>query len=105
MDGPEGLRSALIQDSDHVDDRKGAGRRALERLGKPHIGLHRHDLTGKAERLQMICKIGAAHRHAHPVAAAGERLHHVAADKAGTADHDHDPIGGVHPIPLSCLTQ
>ena len=82
VDRGEFLAAALVQDADQVDDMIRALDGAVDRPAHAQIGLHRLDLADIAERLQMAGKIGTAAGDANPVAALGERPHHMAPDKA-----------------------
>ena len=92
--GVETLASALEQDADQIDQHVRVARRRLDRSGVAHIGLHRMDLPDAPERLQVPGELRPAHRHADAVAAAGERAHHVAAEKARAAIDGDQRVGG-----------
>ena len=61
----------------------GALHGAVDRPAHAQIGLHRLDLADIAERLQMAGEFGPAGGDPDPVAALGQRPHHMPADKAG----------------------
>jgi len=88
----EALMGGLVENGNQVDDGPGALYRGLDGVAVSHIGLHGIDLADIPKRLQMAGKIRAAHRDPHPVAAPGERPHHMAADEAGTAEDRHQPV-------------
>ncbi len=93
------LPSAFGEDADQIDQHVGVARRGLDRRRVAQIGLHRVDLPDPAERLQMPGKLGPAHRHPDAVAAAGQRPHHVAAEKARAAiDGDQGVDSWLHAV-------
>ena len=82
----EGLGASLIEHADKVDDGIGAFHGAVDRPAMTQVRLHRHDLADGAERLHVLGEIGTADGDAHPVAAPRQRPHHMAAEKAGSAE-------------------
>src|SRR5690348_4280868 len=97
--GVETLSSALEQDADQIDQHVRVACRHLNGSGVAYIDLHRMDLPDAPERLQVPGKLRPAHRHADAVAAAGERAHHVAAEKARAAIDGDQRVGsrpGIH---------
>ena len=93
VQGLEILPVALIEHRDQVDHGLGALQRGGDGGRIAHIGLHRMDLADAAERLQVEGEIGAAGGDADAPAIAGERANHMAADKAGPAEHGDDASG------------
>ena len=90
MDGIKTLGAAAGQNAGQIDHRIGPVTGGGQRGGITHIGLHRHDLSGRAQGLHMARKIGPAAGHPDAVAALGQRPHNVAADKARAADKGYN---------------
>ena len=89
VNGIEALPATLEQDADQVDQHMGVARRRFHRWRVAQIGLYGVDLADAAKRLQMIGKLGPAHRHADAVALPGKQAHQMAAEEAGaTIDGD-----------------
>jgi hypothetical protein len=93
LDGVKGLPAGLGKDADQVDHRVGADQRPVDRPSIAQVRLDGLDLPDGAERVQVAGQIGPAHRHAHAVTTLGQRMHHVAADKA-RAPENRDELGG-----------
>ena len=87
MHGVEALAAALEQNPDQIDHGIGIVHRRRHRIRVTQIGLDRVDLADPAHRPQMAAQVRAARRNAYPITAAGERAHHVAAEKARAAEH------------------
>ena len=90
----KGLAAAFVQDADEVHDRIRILDRAVDRPAIAQIGLDRHDLADRAERLQMAGEIGPADRDAHAPAVPRQRAHRMAADESGPAE-DRDQLSAM----------
>ena len=93
MQALEGATSGFIQDADQIDRgvRTTQGRSNLFRPG--HVAADRLQLADRAGGLQLPGEVGTAAGDAHPPAAFGQRLDHLAADETGAAE-DGDKAGG-----------
>ena len=85
----EGVLAAFSQKTDAVDDVIGAFNRRLDRVRVTQIGLNEGNLADIAERLQEQRQIRTTADHADAITALGKRPDHIAANKAGTADHGY----------------
>ena len=91
LHGVEALTAAFRENTDEIDDGVGALDGAVDRPAIAQIGLHRHDLADRAERLHMAGEIGSAHRDADAPAALRQRTDRMAADETGPAE-DRDQL-------------
>jgi hypothetical protein len=98
MQGRERLPAGRKQHTDQVDHHVGPGTGGVYRFRIAQVALHRHDLAGKAHRLQVACQVGPAHGNADTVALACQRAGDMTAQKAGTADDGDQFAGCAHAV-------
>src|SRR5438067_5840374 len=87
VDPLEGLRSALPQNADAIDQRAAAGKKGGEHDLIVDRCTDRRDLPDIAHRPQELRLLGVAAADRDHVAATGQPLDHIAADKPGPAEH------------------
>src|SRR5438132_5587905 len=83
----EGLRAALAQDADAVDERIVAGEEDRQQPLVADRNVQGCDLPDIAHRLEELRFLGIAAADGNDLAAGGEALDNVAADKARPAEH------------------
>src|SRR6266576_2009124 len=93
----EGLRTAFAQDPDAVDQRVVAGEEGRQQPLVADRNVQRRDLSNIAHRLEELRLLGIAAADGDDLAAGGEPLDDVAADKAGPAEHRGSAIS--HGLP------
>ncbi len=97
LHGVECLRAAWGKNADQIDDDLRVTRGGGDRVGKTHIGLHRHDLADAAKRLQVTREIGPPHRGANAEITFRQCANHMPPDEAGPAkDRDEGVDVGRH---------
>ncbi len=96
LQGVEGLLPRLSEGGDEVDDMVGRHASPGDCRLVADIPLDQLDLTDIDERQQGLGPVGMATENAHAIAAPGEDLHEMAAEKAGTAEYgDQGRIGWI----------
>src|ERR1700688_1442551 len=85
------LSTALVKNSDRIDDGIRSGKHGSERVFVGNIGIECRDLPDIAHRTQKACIARVTAAGANHRALGSKPLHHVAPDESGRADDRDSP--------------